>query len=204
MGRIDYMLARFDPVLNKAVDFLVLEVMACSTTTTGDILRSFHDALKGLPTKKVLKYGINFRQVVSRMMVQILAKAFACEKWQRRMIWAIQDVLYDYMRATTRLDLPPLTPASLLTDNPNARIVFFVYKMERPRPHSRFELKLDRIYGGTREHFARVFEPVDLPEAEDLLGMLTDRIRRNDRTFSIDAQYARGLAEAARDMVRED
>jgi len=53
----------------EVVDFIVLEVMACSTTTTGDVLRSFHDILRGKATEKRLKYGINFRQVVSRTSV---------------------------------------------------------------------------------------------------------------------------------------
>jgi hypothetical protein len=38
---------------------------------------------------EVFGYGINFRQVISRMMVQVLAKAYACEKWDKRMVWAV-------------------------------------------------------------------------------------------------------------------
>jgi len=69
MGRIDYFLSLFDLSAQEVVDFIVLEVMACSTTTTGDVLRSFHDILRGKATEKRLKYGINFRQVVSRTSV---------------------------------------------------------------------------------------------------------------------------------------
>jgi len=108
MGRIDYILSLYDVAKQEVVDFIALEAMACSTTTTGDVLRSFHDLLQGQTTEEKLKYGINFRQVISRMTVQVLAKAYACEKWNKRMIWAIQDVLYRYMQATTRVGSLPL------------------------------------------------------------------------------------------------
>jgi hypothetical protein len=53
------------------------------------------------------------------MMVQVLAKAYACEKWHKRMVWAVQDVLYRYVEATTKVELARLPldstgPLSLL------------------------------------------------------------------------------------------
>ena len=39
------------------------------------------------------------------MMVQVMAKAYACELWNKKMVWVIQDVLYDYMTKMTKLSL---------------------------------------------------------------------------------------------------
>jgi len=157
IGRIDYILSLGDVTTQEIVDFVVLEVMACSTTMTGDVLRSLHDILQGRPTEKRLKYGINFRQVISRMMVQVIAKAYACEKWNKRMIWAVQDVLYRYMQDTTKIELKSVPLAKLENLPAEMSILFFVYGMEMNEAQERFELKLKEIYGGTRESFSKIF-----------------------------------------------
>lgn len=46
LGRIDYVLVANEPTTQSINDFVILEAMACSTTTTGDVLQSFHDLLK--------------------------------------------------------------------------------------------------------------------------------------------------------------
>lgn len=126
--------SQYDPSRQQVVDFNILEVMACSTTRTGDVLRSLHDVLEGSQIQRTLKYGINYRQVISRMMVQILAKAFACEKWNKRMIWAVQDVFYRYMQATTNRSIPYRAgnPASSRTPDRNTFYESFERKDQRP------------------------------------------------------------------------
>ncbi len=203
MGRIDYFLSLFDISIHQVVDFIVLEVMACSTTNTGDVLRSFHDILGGQITEKRLKYGINFRQVVSRMMVQVLAKAYACEKWNKRMVWAVQDVLYRYMQATTKLDLKSIPLDDLEKPPPEMSILFFIYGMEMNKEQNRFELKLHEIYGGTKESFARVLEPMEVPETEELLKLLQAKIQNKESAFSIHTPLSESLAKVAREIVRE-
>jgi hypothetical protein len=203
MGRIDYLLCRHNPMTTDVIDFLVLEVMACSTTTTGDILRSLHDILQGRPTEKRLKYGINFRQVISRMMVQVLAKAYACEKWNKRMIWAIQDVLYHYIEATTKTELTRVPLESIEHPPAEMPILFFVYGMELKGNREGFDLKLQEIYGGTKESFARILEPLELPETERLFDLIRQRIQDKESSFALHVPLSEGLAKAAAEIVRE-
>lgn len=206
MGRIDYILAQYDPSMRQVVDFNILEVMACSTTRTGDVLRSLHDILEGSQIQRTLKYGINFRQVISRMMVQILAKAFACEKWNKRMIWAVQDVLFRYMQATTKIRLKPLALETI--GNPpetgEMPILFFVYGMDLAEHQETFELKLKEVYGGTKEDFTSVFEPLTIPDSEIVIEMLHDKIANRSTAFSLSSSLAPGsLARAASIIVKE-
>lgn len=207
MGRIDYILAQYDPSMRQVVDFNILEVMACSTTKTGDVLRSLHDILEGSQIQRTLKYGINFRQVISRMMVQILAKAFACEKWNKRMVWAVQDVLYRYMQATTKISLKPLALEAI--DNPpetgEMPILFFVYGMDLAAENQEiFELKLKEFYGGTKEDFTTVFEPLTIPDSETMIEILHDKIMNSSTPFRLSSSLDSGsLARAASSIVKE-
>jgi hypothetical protein len=203
IGRIDYIIAQCDSATRRVKDFIVLEVMACSTTTTGDVLRSLHDILRGRATKRRLKYGINFRQVISRMMVQVLAKAYACEKWNKRMVWAIQDVLYRYMQATTKVELESIPPEALESRVSQKPILFFVYGMDMNEGQEMFELKLTEVYGGSKEDFARNFEPVKIPEMEKLLELIQQKVQDKASVFSLDTPPSEGLAKVASKIVRE-
>ncbi|MEO0249754.1 MAG: NotI family restriction endonuclease [candidate division WOR-3 bacterium] len=205
IGRIDYILSLIDPLTQKVADFIVLEVMTCSTTSTGDVLRSLHDILEGRVTERRLKYGINFRQVVSRMTVQVLAKAHACERWHKRLVWAVQDVLYQYMRATTKLDLESMPLAELENVPEEMSILFLSYGMERDlsSENERFEIKLKEAYGGTKESFARVLEPLEVPRTEKLLELIQQRMGE-ESTFTLHTPLSEGLAKAAPGIVRSD
>lgn len=203
MGRIDYILSLYDVTRREVVDFIALEVMACSTTTTGDILRSFHDILQGRTTERRLRYGINFRQVVSRMMVQVLAKAYACEKWNKRMVWAIQDVLYRYMQITTKVELTSIPLATLENPPPDMPVLFFIYGLEMNAEQEKFELRLKEAYGGTKESFAKILEPTELPETHRMLELIQQRIQTKESTFTLYTPLSEGLAKVASEIVRE-
>lgn len=201
IGRIDYIIAQCDRATRRVEDFIVLEVMACSTTTTGDVLRSFHDIIQGRTTEKKLKYGINFRQVISRMMVQVLAKAYACEKWNKRMVWAVQNVLYRYMQGTTKVELESFPLEAL--EISQASILFFVYGMDMNEKQEMFELKLTEVYGGNKEDFARIFEPVEMPEIEGMLALIQQKVQDKASVFSLYTPLSEGLAKVASKIVRE-
>jgi hypothetical protein len=203
MGRIDYILAQCDSATHRVMDFMVLEVMACSTTTTGDVLRSLHDILRERTTKRKLKYGINFRQVISRMMVQVLAKAYACEKWGKRMVWAVQDVLYRYMQATTKVELESIPLETLESCSSRKSILFFVYGMDMNAEQEMFDLKLREVYGGSKEDFARILEPVKIPEIEGLLELIQQKVQDKASVFSLHTPLSEGLVKVAPKIVRE-
>ena len=203
IGRIDYILVQYDLTSQRVHDFLVLEVMACSTTSTGDVLRSFHNILQERPTEQRLKYGINYRQVLSRMMVQVLAKAYACERWRVPMIWAVQDVLFNYMQATTKVQLELLQPTDLRSQIVVSPILFFVYGMDMDTNGQRFKLHLRSIHGGAKESFARILEPQGVPEGARVIELIQHKIQTGAAVFTLDMPLSDTLARVARDQVTE-
>ena len=119
------------------------------------------------------------------------------------MVWAVQDVLYRYMQATTKLALKSIPLDDLEKPPPEMSILFFIYGMEMNKEQNRFELKLHEIYGGTKESFARVLEPMEVPEPEALLKLLQAKIQNKESAFSIHTPLSESLAKVAREIVHE-
>lgn len=178
IGRIDQVLTQLDSTDGSVIDFSVLEIMACSTTSTGYVISSFNSALRGEPVAGPLRYGINFRQVFSRLAIQALSKVEACEQWGVHMVWAIQDVLYDYIANTTMLNLPTI-PLSAL-DNPSEHelpaLLLFIYKMVEDADKGQFQLVLFEIRGGTSEQFTQAMRPRRIPSRDRVTTRLQDKI----------------------------
>jgi hypothetical protein len=203
IGRIDYILTHYHKAQQQVMDYIILEVMTCSTTSTGEVLRSFHDILQGKRTERRPNYGINFRQVLSRMMVQVLAKAYACEKWNKRMVWAIQDVLYDYMRTTTKVELQNVPLANMNSIAGDMPILLFVYSMQKNEEKGSFELKLAEIQGGTKEGFARFLEPMEIPERAKVEELIQRKIQTSTTPFTLQTPLRESLAQVAANLVQD-
>jgi hypothetical protein len=174
LGRLDYILANFEPNTNQLLDFCILETMALSTTTTGHIIHSMFEVLGITPPLSAYKYGLNLRQVVSRMIVQMVAKAYAAELWDRRTIWVMQDILYDYLMQTTRLD--PVNVQSDIVAESQHSILFFVYELLAQDKERMFTLQLRAIKGGNREQVEAVLRPQTVPSLAEIQHTLGQRI----------------------------
>jgi hypothetical protein len=171
LGRLDYILTAQANERIRAQ--CILEIMALSTTTTGHIIHSMFAALGMTKPLTAYKYGINFRQVVSRMIVQMIAKAHAAQSWETTTIWAIQDTLYDYLVNTTRLALPDVELTSV--SEPLPPLLLFIYALVKTPDGSRFILQRQRVKGGPLQAFERMLIPRDIPSFEQLLEALKER-----------------------------
>jgi hypothetical protein len=182
LGRLDYVLVNYDTKSAEIVDTCIMEVMAVSTTTTGDIIRSMFECL-GVTgaAQTTYKYGINYRQVVSRMLIQLIAKSHAADVWGARMVWVIQDVLYDYMQRTTKLELQDITVPEL--DNSPSDIFFFVYSLETNPYHQPYNLKLNKIKGGKLADMKRILEPKEIPSLAMWTQWIQNSIRERGPNF---------------------
>jgi hypothetical protein len=89
----------------------VIEIMTSSTsggnkskgTTIPSAFR--RSLLEGEPAQGP---GINYRQVWARMVSQLIVKSEMATAWGGSALWVLQDVLANYISATTALDLAPL------------------------------------------------------------------------------------------------
>ncbi len=186
LGRLDYVVAEYDMRAGALLNFLLLEVMAVSTTTTGQVIKSMLDTLLNRHKPTRYNYGINLRQVVSRMMIQVIAKAYATAKWKVPMVWAIQDVLYEFMLSTTKLNLASIdiTQDHISTKLP---ILFFVYEMVTDQTGTMYHLQLDEVKGGTLDNIEEVLIPKTIPSRKEINKVLLTNIR-NGKFFDLTKQ----------------
>ena len=175
LGRLDYILVNYEPETNQILDFCVLEVMALSTTATGHVIRSMFEALGVAPPLPVYKYGLNLRQVVSRMIVQMIAKAYAAEQWGKRTVWVMQDILYDYMARTTKLDMTNVTPDGAAESQHS--ILFFIYELVTQDPEQMFDLRLKAVKGGNRKQVEAMLQPNKIPSLTEVQSTLEQHIQ---------------------------
>jgi len=175
LGRLDYVLANSKPGTGRVLDFCVLETMALSTTTTGHVIRSMFEVLRIAPSLPVYKYGLNLRQVVSRMIVQMVAKAHAAEQWGKRTVWAMQDILYDYLVRTTRLNLADVQPDDVAESR--YPLLFFVYELVIQDWEQMFTLRLQAIKGGNRKQIEAVLQPNQVPSLAEVQFTLERHVR---------------------------
>lgn len=178
LGRVDFVVAQRDKIGKTIEDFVILEVMAVSTTGTGQIIRSMLDVLNNTNNASK-KYGINFRQVISRLIVQGLVKAEACEAWQKSMIWAIQDVFFNYVVKTTKLNLEKLpdVPDESYKKYP---VIFHVYEHIFNEATKMYNLKLSSAYGGTIQDVMGMLQGSSIPKLETAQKAIEMQVIKNN------------------------
>lgn len=186
LGRLDYVLVDYNESTRQVRDFCILEVMASSTTTTGDAIKSMFDALDIASFSSPYKYGINLRQIVSRMMIQAIAKAYAAETWGKPTVWVVQNTLYEYMAHTTRLNLPDV-PLNSLSKMPYS-LFFFVYELRATNREGPYQLELKTVKGSDRQTMERVLEPIAIPSLEEIEKIISDKID-SGKFINLDPQH---------------
>lgn len=164
LGALDYVAVAYNRQSRAITDFLGIEVMAMSTTSTGGLVQNLRDVLAGEP-KPSYKYGMNYKQVVSRMLPQICGKGNAFARWGKRMVWIVQDILHAYMKHVYDVHLVDGVelgqPIGLIT-----------FKMTQGPTDQALALVLDASYSGEARHFADILYTAQIPtkqEAEDAI-----------------------------------
>jgi hypothetical protein len=177
-GRIDYIITQRNKKTETIEDFIILEVMAVSTTGTGQIIQAMLDILNKTDNA-TNKYGINFRQVISRLIVQGIVKAEACEAWDKKIIWAVQDVFFNYMLKTTKLKLTklPKIPDGSYVKYP---VTFHVYEHILNQQMAMYDLMLSSVYGGTIKTVSRMLRGSSIPKIETIEKAIERQIEKNN------------------------
>ncbi len=125
----------------------IIEIMTSSTSggnkkkrTT--IPQSFEDAILGKPHNGP---GINYRQVWARMVSQLLVKSEVAIGWGGRCVWVVQDVLVDYISASTGINIRRFV--STHTDDVN--MLSFSYDLsDRSDSQNIIDLPHVKLYSG--------------------------------------------------------
>jgi hypothetical protein len=124
----------------------LIEIMTSSTSggnkkkrTT--VAMAFEDAMLG---KEHQAPGINYRQVWARMVSQLIVKSEVALAWGGTTIWVVQDVLADYIRESTALDLNKF----LAKSKDEVNMLSFSYGEQFKQPKGILDLKESKLYAG--------------------------------------------------------
>jgi hypothetical protein len=124
----------------------VIEIMTSSTSGGNKKIRTtianaFEDALLGKEHKAP---GINYRQVWARMVSQLIVKSEVGLGWGGHTIWLLQDVLVDYICASTALDIRRFVAEQLNEVN----MLSLTYGNRQQGQAGIIELKVDGLFAG--------------------------------------------------------
>ena len=129
-------------------DPVIVEVMTSSTSGGNKRKRScipqaFEDCMLGRPH---LAPGINYRQVWARMASQLIVKSQTAMAWHGKTIWVLQDLLADYITASTALDLGRFV--SEHTSEVNILAFSYGDNFRRSRDNQTVALEKSALYAG--------------------------------------------------------
>jgi hypothetical protein len=143
----------FDYVFRRVIDRdrrvyddtpYVVEVMSCSTSG-GGVSQEFARALgSNVPPEREARLSLNKRQVLGRMMSQLVAKAEVLHNWGGKTVWIVQDVFWQYVNETTGFNMDEFR------DDPNGNMLLVVRHLETAGYNRRdpecdtYQLRLDR------------------------------------------------------------
>lgn len=127
---------------------VIIEVMTSSTSGGNKDKRScipqaFEDCMLG---KHHLAPGINYRQVWARMASQLIVKSQAAMAWNGKTIWVLQDLLADYISASTALDLKKIISGH--TDEVNILAFSYGNNYKQPENSKTVSLSDSTLYAG--------------------------------------------------------
>lgn len=144
----------------------VIEIMT-SSTSGGDkkvrttIPMAFEDAMLGRLHNGP---GINYRQVWARMVSQLIVKSEIALNWGGKTIWVVQDVLVDYICASTALNLQ-----QFVSDHTSeVNMLSFSYGGVIARPMGVIELSNPQLFAGPMTS-APTGSPSPEPSFQDII-----------------------------------
>lgn len=103
----------------------------------------------------------------------------------------------------TKINLRPVDIKTLSNVGTQMSILFFIYGMDLNSNRKMFELRLKEVYGGDKEDFAKILEPLEIPETERLFDLIQQKVQSKGSVFKLGAPSVEGLAQVAGKMVRE-
>ncbi len=124
----------------------IIEIMTSSTSGGNKTVRTtipmaFEDAMLGKPHNAP---GINYRQVWARMVSQLIVKSEIALSWGGKTIWVVQDLLVDYICASTALNVQQF----LSVDTSEVNMLSFSYSAALEVPRGVLELSNHQLFAG--------------------------------------------------------
>jgi hypothetical protein len=144
----------------------IIEIMT-SSTSGGDkkarstIPMAFEDVLLGIPHNAP---SINYRQVWARMVSQLIVKSEIALNWGGKAIWVVQDLLVDYICASTALNIRQF----LSNNTSEVNLLSFSYQENFAMPTGVIDLSNPQLFAGPMTSDSANTSP-KIPSFQDII-----------------------------------
>lgn len=168
VGSFDFVLVKHKPISNKIDDFCIVEFQSDSTTGTGKLVEGLKDFMAGqdVNTKKY-SFGLNTYNTIKLSYIQMLVKGQVMERWNKHIIWIMQQYVYDNM-----VNRFYLTDMEYDFSNNNK---YFIYDLEKQ--NDIYTLQLIDKKSSTVANLLRAFTHQPTPSIDDFLELLQTKVK---------------------------
>jgi len=170
IGTFDYVLLRHKELSPKVEDFVIIEVQSYSTTSTGKLVNNLTDyfSRKIKTTDERYAFGMNTYNTIKLSFIQMLNKGMVAEKWDKNIIWVMQDFIFKNMLKRFEIN-----------DNEFSKSKsnhFFIYTLEDKG--SEYKLNLNSKHSFTVEELAKAFSSErTLPDVNKFIEKLEEKVK---------------------------
>ncbi len=170
IGNFDFVLVKHKPMSAEVEDFVIVEFQTGQTTSTGKLVNGLKDFLQDGQFQQGISYnfGINTYDIWKRTFTQILNKGIILEKWKRKIIWVIQEPIFEYFQYKYRLQQ--------LSYNETHSTVFALYDLH-PNQDA-LVLTESQILSSTIDDLFNAFRKNDdIPPVEQFIDRLEAKLK---------------------------
>jgi hypothetical protein len=167
VGSFDFVLVKFKPLTSEIEDFCVVEFQSDSTTSTGALVEALKDFMNDDTMKEKYNFGLNTYNTIKLSYIQMLVKGQVMEKWNKNIIWVMQNYVYENM--INRFQL------SEMEYDKNQRTKYFLYDLVTNNKVD-FLTLIDKK-SSTITNLLKAFTQQDIPNLIDFIEVLTQKIK---------------------------
>jgi hypothetical protein len=155
---------------NSIQDLCGIELVAGSTTQTGEVVKAVRDFQAGRLSRSY-KYGLNTYDTSKRSFTQILNKGQVFENWKKLYIWLIQDFVLQDILERFKINLTE----GLKKDN---FIVFQTVRMSYDDSYDIFRMEKGKLFSASVADLRKAYERQSFPPIEEFIESISRKVRK--------------------------
>jgi len=170
IGTFDYVLIKHKELSPKIQDFAIIEIQSDSTTGTGKLVNNLSEYFSGTisTTNKRYAFGMNTYNTIKLSFIQMLNKGMVAEKWNKNIIWVMQDFVFKNMLRRFEINDNEFSKSK--------KNHFFIYTLKDNG--SEYTLNLNSKHSFTVNELAKAFSSArTLPDIDSFINGLEKRVK---------------------------
>lgn len=156
VGTFDFVLVQHEPFSCNIVDFCILEIQSDSTTGTGKLVKALAEFKKDGKVGDSYNFGLNTYNSIKLSYIQMLIKGKVMEQWRKKIIWVMQDCVFENMIDRFQLNN--------MDFDKKQSTYYHIYQLNKSKEV--YSLKFKKKHSTTIDNLLTAFShlPPDLPE----------------------------------------